>query len=421
MSLTVKHLNADSTFLLTFAPDSTPSTTPPTTTTTSSFSSSTRIPGAFTILLDPWLSGPSQIIHPILQISAHTVPPCITSLDELPNEPDMIVISQDKPDHCHEETLRQLSPTTRTTILATAAAARKIRGWKHFDPARVRTIKKYDELRDDSVHRVTIPPVLTAGTPGEVTIVNLPAKADVTGLHNAIGITYRPPSSVPCHEAQSNLDLPLTPPASPRHRSSLPPPTDADVDSQPPHSATTPTPATASTTTAPPSPPSASSPLSSSRSTPTTLSLLYSPHGVPASVLSPYISSHLRPLDALPLALLLHPLNRVTNPWYLGGVVSAGSLGGVDICRSVGVRRWISAHDEDKGDQGLLVGLLRFRHFGVEEVRGMLEQWEGKEEARVGEGKVEGGNGREEGKKGRGTTRTEVGTLDVGEEIRLTP
>ncbi|KAK5155690.1 hypothetical protein LTR04_005794, partial [Oleoguttula sp. CCFEE 6159] len=360
------------------------------------------------------------IIHPILQISAHTVPPCIASLDELPDEPDMIVISQDKADHCHEETLRQLSPTTRTAILAMAAAARKIRRWKHFDPARIRTIKKYDELRDDSVHRVTIPPILTAGAPGEVTIVNLPAKADVTGLHNAIGITYRPPSSVPCHETQSNLELPLTPPASPRRRSSLPLPPDADADSQRLHSATTPTPATAPATTAPPSPPSASSPLPSSRSTPATLSLLYSPHGVPASVLSPYISSHLRPLDALPVALLLHPLNRVTNPWYLGGVVSAGSLGGVDICRSVGVRRWISAHDEDKGDRGLLVGLLRFRRFGVEEVRGMLEEWEGEEKASVGEEEEWGGDRRGEGKKGRGTRRTEVGMLDVGEEIRLT-
>src|SRR3954453_6534112 len=110
MALTIKAINNDTSFLLTFAPPIAPA------------ASSGRFPGAFTILIDPWISGPAKI-SPNLSVIERPSPACIISLEDL-DEPDMILISQDKPDHCHEETLCQLSPHTGSTILATPAAAK---------------------------------------------------------------------------------------------------------------------------------------------------------------------------------------------------------------------------------------------------------------------------------------------------------
>src|SRR4051812_21462435 len=115
MPLTVRSLNGDTAFLLTFSPPAAP------------ISSPGLFPGSFTILLDPWLAGPATILSTIFSVSEHKTKPCISSLKELEQEPDLILISQDKPDHCHEATLRQLPTDCQSTILATPSAARKIR------------------------------------------------------------------------------------------------------------------------------------------------------------------------------------------------------------------------------------------------------------------------------------------------------
>jgi hypothetical protein len=128
MSLTVKSLNGDTAFLLTFSPPVAP------------LSSPGLFPGSFTILIDPWLVGPSIILNSIFSISHQKAQPCISHLKELEYEPDLILISQDKPDHCHEETLRQLPPDCESTILATPPAAKKIRSWKHYRPELVHAL-----------------------------------------------------------------------------------------------------------------------------------------------------------------------------------------------------------------------------------------------------------------------------------------
>ncbi|OCL02622.1 hypothetical protein AOQ84DRAFT_176888 [Glonium stellatum] len=315
MSLTVKALNGDTSFLLTFSPPIAPVSPP------------SLFPGSFTILIDPWLSGAAQILSPKFSITECKTQPCISSLKELDEEPDIVLISQDKPDHCHQETL----------------SAKKIRGWKHFEPSRIHALTKYTEENQNSIYRLILPPFSPRASPGEVTIALMPAKRDISGLHNAIGITYRPPCSVLSALPGSYLDLPPTPPASPG------------------------SPRTISSTprTIVPSP---------YHDREKTLSVIYSPHGVSYGIIRPYASSHLVSEAALPLSLLIHSFDRVENPWYLGGNIAAGSPGGLEIVRNLLAKSWISAHDAEKLNKGLSVMQMRMRKFGVKEIKKMLRE-----------------------------------------------
>ncbi|KAL8831537.1 MAG: hypothetical protein Q9191_000815 [Dirinaria sp. TL-2023a] len=404
MSLTVKHLNGDTTFLLTFAPK--------TPTLVSSYHR--QPPGTFTVLIDPWLSGPSSMWHPKFLLSKHTVESCISDLSQIP-EPNVVLVSQDKPDHCHEATLRQLNPLSKSiTVLAQPAAAKRIQGMKHFDPSRVFALPTFSDRRPDSVIRFYIPPTSPDGLPGEATIAFIPAKMDMSGLHNAVGITYRPPSaptpppitfSIPTPPPNSVYELPqqpsfqaqstpLTPPESPLQRTSMLSSSTATVSnaSSQMSSATTATSMTSQTHTA--NSPSVSS-VSSVTSRPIpekTLSLIYSPHGVSYDLIRPYASSHLVTSAALPLTALLHSFDRVQNPWWLGGNVNAGLPGGVEIAQNLMARCWISAHDEEKENSGLAVMKVATRKYNVGQVRELVA---------------------------RSKSGTDVAVLDCGEELKL--
>ncbi|KAF1987630.1 hypothetical protein K402DRAFT_392441 [Aulographum hederae CBS 113979] len=339
MSLSIRALNNDTSFLLTFSP--------PGVVTSGSF------PGSFTILIDPWLSGSAQIFSSKFSLSKHTHNPCVSSLTELP-EPDLILISQDKPDHCHQETLTQLHPHTESTILGTAAAARKIRSWSHFSFATVLAMRKYDPRNPTTIYRILIPPISPSGSSGEVTITYMAAKHDITRLHNAIGITYRPPTTVlsNTYASSSYLNLvPLTPPDSP-----------SSIISRPLQSPSTPL---STATTIVPSP----FPVAPRERT---LSVLYSPHGIPYAQLAPWASSHLVSASALPLTALIHAFDSVDNPWYLGGNITVGCPGGVEIAEKLMPRVWISAHDEEKEVSGVSVKRIRTRKFGVDEVTALI-------------------------------------------------
>ncbi|KAL8683518.1 MAG: hypothetical protein Q9186_000558 [Xanthomendoza sp. 1 TL-2023] len=430
MSLKIKHLNGDTTFLLTFSP------TEP----RLSLNQYRYPPGTFSVLVDPWLSGPSSMWHPKFLLSKHTVPSCISNLSHIP-EPNVVLVSQDKPDHCHEPTLRQLDPTsTLTNILAIPAAARKIRGMKHFDPSRVHALPAYSCKDPESIIRFYIPPLSPGGTSGEATITYIPAKMDMSGLHNAIGITYRPPTATPLPtkyspspSTYSNFsspkplhyhlnNIPHTPPDSPNRRprslsASTNPSTISTVSSSS-------SPAISQTSTVSTAPstshsyhahsPSFHSPsfhthththsTSSTTSahhsrTAKTLSLIYSPHGLAYTpYLSQYATTHLVPHAALPLTTLIHGFDRVENPWYMGGNVNAGLPGGVEIAKNLMARCWIGAHDEDKENSGVSVLKVRMRKYGLNEVREMVRrEWNG------------GGGG--------GGGGCEVRALDCGEEL----
>lgn len=382
MSLTVKHLNGDSTFLLTFSPrlKFPPSNTSP---------SQSRFrhqehqppqppPGTFSILIDPWLSGPSCIYHPKFLLSKLVLPACIDHLSQMP-EPNVVLISQEKPDHCHEATLCQLNSNSKiTTILAEPSAARKIRGFKHFPRSRVVTMPTYSDKKPESIIRFYIPPFIAGGSPGEATIAFIPTKFDVTGLHNAIGITYRPPTLPPNRSPAEDLFAPPSSFSTPdlTYRPPFRPYTNLSIST------------TTATSTAPSTPQSSisssnfhhhsfspSSTSSSSLSPPSTplprpkpLSVIYTPHGILPSLLHPYVTSHLVTTACLPLTCLLHSFDRVQNPWWLGGNISAGVPGGVEIANKLMAKCWVGAHDEVKDTSGVSVMRVRRRRFDKEEV-----------------------------------------------------
>ncbi|KAF2737980.1 hypothetical protein EJ04DRAFT_80418 [Polyplosphaeria fusca] len=357
MSLTVKSLNGDSAFLLTFSPPVAPPSSPG------------LFPGSFTILIDPWLTGPATILSRIFSISEQKSVPCISSLKELEQEPDIILISQDKPDHCHEETLRQLPRDCQSTILATPLAARKIRSWKHFRPELVQALPKYTEGDDQTIYRLALPPFSPRGSCGEVTLTWIPASRDLSGLHHAVGITYRPPCSVLSAKPSHYLDLPLSPPASPGSPRTI----------------------ASSPRTIVPAP---------YNNREKTMSVIYSPHGVGYDLIRPYASSHLVHEAALPLSALIHSFDRVENPWYLGGNISAGSPGGVQIAQSLLARSWISAHDADKNNRGLSVKQTRIGKYELEDIKKTLQ-----DETRSGKPGV--------------VTMTQVISLVSGQEHRI--
>ncbi|KAF2717677.1 hypothetical protein K431DRAFT_232612, partial [Polychaeton citri CBS 116435] len=305
MSLHVEQLNGDSTFLLTFAPPFAPE------------KHAFDFPGSFTVLVDPWLSGTSSILHPKFQISRHVCDSTIKSLAELKRQPDLILVSQDKPDHCHRETLCSLPRECKTLILATPAAAKKIRSWNHFAPGNVQIMRPYASKHGDhTVRRIPIAPFSTTSTPGEVTIANIATRFDLTNLHNAIGITYTPPGTTLKTRDGS-------------------------------HAAKT-------------------------------FSIVYTPHGLSYRTLQPYIERHLAADHSLPVDALFHSINLEQNPKLMGGLVANGAPGGTHIASALQARHWISAHDEAKDNRGWATTWIKSRHFTKEHVERLLADKAGK-------------------------------------------
>lgn len=334
MSLRVKNLNGDSSFLLIFSPSWITQPDP-----------QGSLPGSFVCLVDPWLAGDSKVWSSKFAVAKHVTESCVHSLAELP-DPDLILISQDKTDHCHAETLMELPPDTGATIVATPAAAKKIRSWRHFDPLSVQPLKRFDEKRDNTIFRISIPPLSISGTPGEVTVALLAPKRDLTGLHNALAITYRPPSSALSLKTGSFVNLPTIRPTSP------------------------PSPIRPKTPLSHPLSPNLALPGHKEK----TLSVIYSPHGVSYSIIEQYATSHLLASSALPITALFHSFNVLSNPWYLGGNIAAGTPGGIDIARKLFPRVWISAHDEEKDNRGMSVKSLKTKRYAVEDVRASLDE-----------------------------------------------
>jgi hypothetical protein len=197
MSLTVRHLNADTSFLLIFSPEAHPLP--------SDFKSAN---GAYSVLIDPWLVGDSIVTAPWFAITKRVIPSAIQHLSQI-EEPDVVVVSQNKPDHCHKETLLQLRPEAKTIIAAEPGAARTIKSWNHFDPNHIQGLTKYDpKTRFGNSFRLRIPPLSPQGHAGEVCISFIPAKNYLTGLHNAFGITYTPPTHHRAIAPVPTIDLP---------------------------------------------------------------------------------------------------------------------------------------------------------------------------------------------------------------------
>lgn len=374
MALTVKHLNGDASFMLTF--EALLHDQPP-----------------FRILIDPWITGKSKVFHSKISVTTHKERACITSLRELP-EPDLVIISQNKSDHCNEDSLRQLpAKNTKTIILAEPASARTIRSWKYFEKGKVQAIPRWGDPRltgRQAVVRVRVPSASPGQVEsGEVTVAFIPQRKDITGLHAAIGITYRPPQA-------------MTPPPRRCYHSLAPSPTPRSHQScthlQPPSAVCPPNQACLATTNnaCPPTPSSISTTLRSVRSTSSLattmrdscystasfsspdrpLSVIFSPHGINYASLHSYTTSHLIVEAALPLTALLHCFDSVSNPWWLGGNILLGAPAGMEIASRLGARAWISTHDGEKVVKGIATGFLRTRKWREEDVLGAMSHAE---------------------------------------------
>lgn len=149
----------------------------------------------------------------------------------------------------------------------------------------------------------------------------------MTGLHNAVGITYRPPSTSRPFDSP-----PVTPPSSPNSFQST----------------------------------------FSAAVTDRALSVIFSPHGCSYKSIEPYASQHLVSEAALPLTALLHGFDRVTNPWWLGGNICAGFPGGLDIAQNLLAKAWISAHDGNKDTSGFAAKRIVVQQFKREEIEDIV-------------------------------------------------
>lgn len=361
MSLTVEQLNADSTFTMTFAPPFAPR------------AHKHKFPGTFTILVDPWLEGDSTIFHPKFANAQHTEPSAIQSLADIASITDLIVISQGMSDHCHKATLCSLPKDTNMKIVATPKAASMIHSWKYFQNPIVHEIKPYSKDKGDSILRITIEPYSSSSAAGEITISNITQKRDISGVHNAIGITYCPPGTLLTGADGQTVNLADMTMMSLSGKAGKAPVVKNSTKQPSPLSRSIARNDTTNKRTLDNDRPSTSHSNSDRRANyEKVLSVLYTPHGTSPSSLEPYIEHHLAPLRALPVTALFHSMNTETNPWYFGGSVCDGAPGAVGVAKAFGAKYWIGAHDEPKEVSGLGTKMVQSRPCGVEEAKSML-------------------------------------------------
>ncbi|ATY58729.1 hypothetical protein A9K55_003704 [Cordyceps militaris] len=292
---------------------------------------------SFLITLEPLDTSDIALSTPSLSILLD--PQTTTTTGVLPTI-DLVLISSARRRHCHEATLRQLPSHTRI-LAAVPAAARRIRGWRHFDPAVVECLPRWDDDDDDRVLRI---PVLAArgGVPGEVTLTAIRRKRG-GAAHAAIGITYRPPTATRpwlwCAAPGDTL-VPPPPPGLPTPALSF-----SSSGGSSPVSSTSahPSPPLAPRTPPPPPPPSITSPRrrrpvhhppSPDRGGAGGVSILFAPRGVPYRGVQGYAATHLLNEAVLPLTALLHCFDAPSTVWPRGG-------SGRETASALGARAWI--------------------------------------------------------------------------------
>ncbi|KAG5939953.1 hypothetical protein E4U53_007697 [Claviceps sorghi] len=363
MALTIKQLNGDASFLLTFeridvdSPAETSSSEP------------------FRILLDPCLapSSASSSSSGSSSPSARRTRQACVSAKDLP-EPDVIIISNSRSEHCNEATLRQFARGgAKPLILAEPAAAKVIQGWRHFDQGKVTALHRWQDPRQtgrSTVVRIPVPARVIGGDEGLVTVAFITQKRDRKGLRSAVGITYRPASSTRSLSTRPASTTILT-----KNRNCSSPFLALKSTTLPPLPAFTPL--------APSVAKSKSAVVQSIRATRSmaslsphakdrSVSIIFSPHGIPYRDIEPFATSHLLAEAALPLTVLLHSFDTVSRPWWLGGTLTSGFEDGQEIIAKLGARVWISACDAEKNTNGLIGRFTRRRRYTRDEVRRLI-------------------------------------------------
>ncbi|KAI9682315.1 MAG: hypothetical protein M1817_000369 [Caeruleum heppii] len=189
------HLNADSSWLLQL-----PIPRPP---------QDARSGDYFNILIDPWFTGSQVDVAPWFSRQWHAIEskvktisdvegliatrgnPFVGSAQASSDEAqdttksrsciDVVIISHEFTDHCHRETLLELSP--EVPIFAAKKAASLIRSWAHF--SLVQTIPSFDEANAGWT-RTSLAPLPRWLGVGRLTSSNL----DPSCLHSAVIISF---------------------------------------------------------------------------------------------------------------------------------------------------------------------------------------------------------------------------------------
>ncbi|KAF6802284.1 hypothetical protein CSOJ01_11700 [Colletotrichum sojae] len=179
------HLNADTTWLIQLPyPSSAPAPTGR---------------KRFNILLDPWLQGPQSDVAAWFSTQWHLVEPILKTMDELnsllagleagstdsveteTSYIDVVAISHEFTDHCHQATLEELPKPT--PVFATDMAAELIRSWNHFDS--VTTTPGFSSSTADWKTSLSV-----AGLPPWVGIGRIIAEGNALYYHSAIIIAF---------------------------------------------------------------------------------------------------------------------------------------------------------------------------------------------------------------------------------------
>jgi hypothetical protein len=224
-------------------------------------------------------------------------------------------------------------------IVGEPNAIKKMKRWRHFDNGNLCSLRRYKRGRSDTLFTVEIPPPSPLGSSGQVTIALLAAKSG--SVHNAIGITYREPSSILSRSRARIGSPPLSSQAS--HFKSISSAA-SYVTSTTGHAGYEPT-----------------------------IAVIYSPHGVSYDVLEPWISSHLAFENASPVAIL-HSTTTVNAPWYNGGNMIAGCTGGLELARQLLPTVWVAAHDFDNTNINGAVKSVYRQEYNILDIEAAL--WE---------------------------------------------
>lgn len=101
-------------------------------------------------------------------------------------------------------------------------------------------------------------------------------------------------------------------------------------------------------------------------------SIVYSPHGLPASAIAPLVKAY-PPSTTQRYLALIHHFDRITMP--LLGVVNMGPReSGIELVAKLKPKKWIRTHDELKKAEGAVGRILRRQRGSRESVQALVEE-----------------------------------------------
>ncbi|KAL5120450.1 hypothetical protein ACEQ8H_001740 [Pleosporales sp. CAS-2024a] len=283
----------------------------------------------FNVLIDPWFVGGQSDVAPWFSQQFHATESAVQSVaevDELARQVEMlaggmrmrkpgshdtcvdaVAISHEFTDHCHKDTLLEVHGDV--PVFATAHAAALISGWNHF-----RTVVTTPTFTDHADwHDYSLAPL-----PSWLSIARLTASKDALFYHSALLIAF--------------ATHPFLPHATSKKRSSLSIYGDGAEDVW-----------------------------SATSSEAAAECVLYTPHGIPHTALTPIATAD-PPLHTL---AFLHGLHDVA----IGSAqqLNLGAKNGLLAQHILRAKYWVATHDEVKKGGGFLSWWLRRRAWTLED------------------------------------------------------